>query len=98
MSDSLQPRHLGSIAELLMWALTASGIAYLIPWLTYALEPYHNDSGWTTSVPFAAWVLTTTVGAAGLMAGGRARQIGAAIMIGGVSGAALFLVIFYATV
>jgi hypothetical protein len=89
MSDSVIPLRLGSIAGLLLRALGAAGITFGVPWLIYAQDA--NDSGWPTSVTLGAWILVAMFGASGLMAGDRARNLGAATMIGGVLGAAAFI-------
>jgi hypothetical protein len=94
MSTSAQPRTRNPIAEFLMWAIGAGCVTYVVPWMTTELAPRDSDPWWANALTLGAWILAATSGAAGLMAGDRFRQIGAAIMLGGVSGAALSVALF----
>jgi hypothetical protein len=93
--DSTRGRERSSVAVLIAWMLASGAPAFLVPWVTFYVEPNDSAPWWTTWVPIGAWVLTGTFGLAWVLAGGRVRRIGAAIILGEALGFVLFFVSFF---
>lgn len=72
------------------WSLAAICVAFLVPWVTFFVEPNGSSPWWTTWAPLGAWLLPAAVGVAWVIAGGRFRRIGAALILGDAIGFALF--------
>ncbi len=75
-----------------MWTSLAGALAFCVPWLTFYMEPNDSSPWWTTWIPVGVWLLTATFGAAWVLAGGRVRRIGAALILGDALGFVLFVV------
>jgi hypothetical protein len=75
------------------WAFRlAAAVAFLVPWATQ----FGGPAGWTnTLLPIAVWLVLAATGVAGVIAGGRGRRVGTALIAGDALGVVLFLVSFF---
>jgi hypothetical protein len=85
----------GSTLGFLAWTLVGAAVAFFVPWVTFYVEPNDSSPWWTTWVPVGAWLSTGIVGLAWLVAGGRVRRIGVALVLGDILGFVLFLASFF---
>jgi len=81
-----------------VWALGTAASVLVAPWMTLLVLPRivdlpeDSDPGWALWAIFLGWILAGALGVAGVVAGGRVRRIGAAILVGGVFGVVLFVI------
>jgi len=95
VSDTLSSDEKRSSRAEAKWALVMAAVAFIPPWiLLFAVPPPPDDSvsQWVEWVVLLVWILAGTFGAACVIAGGRLRRIGAALIVGDVLGVLLFFI------
>ena len=78
-----------------MWALVMAAVAFITPWLTFyafSFPDESNDPWWVLWVILLVWILAGTFGVALVIAGGRVRRIGTALIVGDAVGVVLFFI------
>lgn len=95
--DSMKSPQPSASAALVVWSLAAGCVSYFVPFLAFfVLGPGFLTAALALVWVVAAWVVLATLGVA-LVAGGRSRGIGAAVIFGEVLGLALLAVtVFWA--
>jgi len=70
----------------------AAAVAFLVPWATQ----FGGPAWWsTTLLPLGVWLVLAATGVALVIAGGRGRRIGTALIAGDALGVVLFFVSFF---
>jgi hypothetical protein len=85
------PRTRSSVTGFLIWALAMAVAALVFPYIVLQAQPTYSGPWWVTWLPIGFWLMAGTWGLAWVVAGGRFRKIGAALILGDVVGAAGFL-------
>jgi hypothetical protein len=89
--DGKPPRSRSSVTGFLTWAFAMAAIAISIPYIVLQAQPKYSSPWWSTWLPIGFWLMSFTWGLAWVVAGGRFRKVGAALILGDVVGAAAFL-------
>ncbi len=87
--DSMKDPECSASASLVVWMLAAGSVTYFVPFLAFfALPPGFVTAALALVWVLAVWVVLASWGVV-LIAGGRSRRIGAAVIFGEVIGLVL---------
>ena len=78
-----------------LWALGMAAVAFITPCLLLFAGPTTPDGTtpeWVLWAILLGWILAGSLGVARVIAGGRVRRMGAALIVGDATGALLFFV------
>jgi hypothetical protein len=65
--------------------LTTIAVAFVVPWVTFYVEPDDSTPWWTIWVPIGTWILIAAVGISQMVrARGGRRWLGAVTVLGDV--------------
>ena len=65
------------------WTLAGFAVAFVVPWVSFYVEPNDSSPWWATWVPLGTWILIATLGVAQMVWGrGNRRWFGVALLLG----------------